>query len=66
MTLIHAHLARPPSPPTRHRDLEEGIKVGVEGIGHLEHVVLTLLNKNPTQRYQTAFGLKVCLFLYVM
>jgi predicted ATPase/GAF domain-containing protein/HPt (histidine-containing phosphotransfer) domain-containing protein len=48
LELIHAHIARKPTPPRQHRP---------ELPATLEDIVLCLLAKNPEDRYQTAAGL---------
>lgn len=48
LELIHAHIARQPTPPRQHRP---------ELPATLEDIVLRLLAKSPEERYQTAAGL---------
>jgi predicted ATPase/HPt (histidine-containing phosphotransfer) domain-containing protein len=48
LELIHAHVARKPTPPRQHRP---------ELPATLEDLVLRLLSKSPEERYQTAAGL---------
>jgi predicted ATPase/HPt (histidine-containing phosphotransfer) domain-containing protein len=48
LELIHAHIARKPTPPRQHRP---------ELPATLEEVLLRLLAKSPEERYQTAAGL---------
>jgi predicted ATPase/HPt (histidine-containing phosphotransfer) domain-containing protein len=48
LELIHAHVARKPTPPRQHRS---------ELPATLEELVLRLLAKSPEERYQTAAGL---------
>ena len=48
LELIHAHIARKPTPPRQHRP---------ELPATLEDLVLRLLAKSPEERYQTAAGL---------
>ncbi|MFA5906535.1 MAG: serine/threonine-protein kinase PknK, partial [Desulfobacula sp.] len=50
MEIVHCHLARIPKPP--HRLRQEIPKV-------LSAIILKLMAKNPEERYQSAFGLKM-------
>ena len=49
MKLIHAHIAKKPTPPVEVEPLIPKI---------LSDIILKLLSKNPEERYQSAFGLK--------
>ncbi len=49
LELVHSHIAKTPIAPNKHR---------VEIPQALSDIVLKLMEKNPTERYQSAYGLK--------